>query len=284
MAEKIHNILIVEDDVDVAEMLDAYFRVQGYDVSTANWGEDAIKACRNKRPDLVILDIRLPDIDGYEVTRRLRGNRRTEDVPIIFLTEKRAQSDRLQGLELGADDYITKPFDIQELRLRVRNSLRRSTQGSINNPVTGVPEGDLVDERLMDCLGSSDWVLLLVSLENLDGFREDYGFVASDDVLRAVSLMVNNAVRNIGNASDFVGHLNATTFVVVTQLDTVSNLKERIQTRLEQSLDYFYPLRDRKIPGEPRARLALRMSKLLPTQGPFRNIDQLKTTLLKQCC
>ncbi|MBU0511222.1 MAG: response regulator [Chloroflexi bacterium] len=284
MAEKIYNILIVEDDVDVAEMLEAYFRVQGYDVSTVNWGEDAIKACRNKRPDLFILDIRLPDIDGYEVARRLRSNRRTEYIPIIFLTEKRAQSDRLQGLELGADDYITKPFDIQELRLRVRNALRRSTQGAINNPVTGFPEGVLVDERLTDCLGSSDWALLLVSLKNLDGFREDYGFVASDDVIRAVSLMVHNAVRNIGNASDFVGHLSATDFVVVTRLDTISNLKERIQTRLEQSLDYFYPLRDREISQEPRARLALQMSNLLPPQGPFEDIDNLKTALFKQRC
>ena len=282
MAEKKHNILIVEDDVDVAEMLEAYFRVQGYDVSTANWGEDAIHACRNKHIDLVILDIRLPDIDGYEVAQRLRSNRRTANIPIIFLTEKRAQSDRLQGLELGADDYITKPFDIQELRLRVRNALRRSTQGSINNPVTGFPEGALVDERLMDCLGNSDWAILLVSLENLDGFREDYGFVASDDVLRAVSLMVHNAVRSIGSASDFVGHLSATDFVVVTQFDTISNLKERIQTRLEQSLDYFYPLRDRVISEKPRERLALQMSKLLPTQGPFTDTDNLKTALLKQ--
>lgn len=284
MAEKKHNILIVEDDVDVAEMLEAYYRVQGYDVSTVNWGEDAIKSCRNKRPDLIILDIRLPDIDGYEVARRLRNNRRTEYIPIIFLTEKRAQSDRLHGLELGADDYITKPFDIQELRLRVRNALRRSTQGAINNPVTGFPEGVLVDERLTDCLGSSDWALLMVSLINLDGFREDYGFVASDDVLRAVSLMVHNAVRNIGNASDFVGHLSATDFVVVTQLDTIANLKERIQTRLEQSLDYFYPLRDRELSEPSRDRLALRMSKLLPTQGPFEDIDNLKTTLFKLRC
>ena len=140
----------------------------------------------------------------------------------------------------------------------------------------------LVDERLTDCLGNNDWVLLLVSLENLDGFREDYGFVASDDVLRAVSLMVHNAVRSIGNASDFVGHLSATDFVVVTQPGTIANLKERIQTRLEQSLDYFYPLRDREILETPRARLALRMSKLLPSQGPFEDINNLKTKLLKR--
>ncbi len=77
---------------------------------------------------MVILDIRLPDIDGYEVARRLRDNRRTADIPIIFLTEKRDRSERLQGLELGADDYITKPFDVQELRLRIRNALRRAEQ------------------------------------------------------------------------------------------------------------------------------------------------------------
>ena len=112
------NILIVEDDVDVAEMLDAYFRVKGYEVSTVNWGEDTFEACRKNRPDLILLDIRLPDIDGYEVARRLRDTRRTKDVPIIFLTEKRSRSDKLQGLELGAEDYITKPFDIQELTVK----------------------------------------------------------------------------------------------------------------------------------------------------------------------
>ncbi len=96
----------------------------------------------------MILDIRLPDIDGFEVARRLRANRKTREIPIIFLTEKRERNDRLKGLELQADDYITKPFDIQELRLRVRNALQRSRQGPLTNPVTGLPEGSLVDEAL----------------------------------------------------------------------------------------------------------------------------------------
>jgi len=189
------NILVVEDDVDVADMLNAYFRVQGYEVQVVNEGGQAVENCRNNRPDLVILDIRLPDVDGYEVARRLRSNRRTGDIPIIFLTEKRQRADRLQGLELGADDYITKPFDIQELRLRVRNALRRTAQGTLTNPVTGLPEGTLLDERLSECLESDGWALLQISLENLDAFREAYGFVASDDVQRAVSLMTFNAVR-----------------------------------------------------------------------------------------
>jgi len=85
--EKEDRLLIVEDDVDIADMLNDYFHGQGYAVSTVNWGEDALRACQTNLPDLVILDIRLPDIDGFEVARRLRTNRKTRQVPIIFLTE-----------------------------------------------------------------------------------------------------------------------------------------------------------------------------------------------------
>ena len=282
MVEKKPVILIIEDDLDVAEMLDAYFRVQGYEVFVANWGEDGVAACQSKRPDLVILDIRLPDIDGYEVASRLRENRRTASIPIIFLTEKRSRSERLHGLELGADDYITKPFDIQELRLRVRNSLQRSTLGSVSNPVTGLSEGAIVDERLTDCLDDDTWAIMLVTLENLDGFREAYGFVASDDVLRAVSLMVQNAARKVGNPNDFVGHFSASEFVVITTDEVIANLGERIRSRLEQSLDYFYPLRDREAPKKSEKRLAVRMAGLLPEHGPFTDLDHLKTVLLRR--
>jgi DNA-binding response OmpR family regulator len=281
VAEIKSHILIVEDDLDVAEMLDAYFRVQGYEVTSSNWGEDAVKLCRELRPDLVILDIRLPDIDGYEVARRLRDNRRTESVPIIFLTEKRSRAERLQGLELGADDYITKPFDIQELRLRVRNSLQRSTKGSVSNPVTNLPEGIIVDERLEDCLGNTNWALLLIVLENLDSFREAYGFVASDDVLRAISLMIHNAVRKVGKTNDFVGHLKTAEFIVVTQQDVIEVLGERIRSRLEQSLDYFYPLKDREIQKKPEKRLSVRISELLPKEIPYKDLDSLKKALYR---
>jgi DNA-binding response OmpR family regulator len=147
VAEVKQTILIVEDDLDVADMLNAYFRVQGYEILAANWGEEAVKLCQKKIPDLVILDIRLPDIDGYEVARRLRNDRHSREIPIIFLTDKRNRQDRLQGLELGADDYVTKPFDIQELRLRVRNALRRSSQGTLTNPVTNLAEGVLMAGR-----------------------------------------------------------------------------------------------------------------------------------------
>lgn len=276
------NILIVEDDLDVAEMLEAYFRVQGYQVSSVNWGEDGVKACRKNIPDLVILDIRLPDIDGFEVARRLRKNNRTAGIPIIFLTEKRTRADRLEGLGLGVDDYITKPFDIQELRLRVRNLLTKSDQRAVKNLVTGLPEGVLVDERLQECLEAKEnWVLLVISLENLNTFRERYGFVASDDVLRATSLMIHNAVRDLGGVSDFVGHINPTDFLVVTTPETLDPIGERVRKRLEQALEYFYPLKDRSFDGKT-SRLTLRMGLLSPQQGPFENVDVVKTQLLQR--
>jgi DNA-binding response OmpR family regulator len=276
------KILIVEDDLDVADMLNAYFRVQGYEVFTVNWGEDGVRAAMTSRPDLMILDIRLPDIDGYEVARRVRTDRKTSDIPIIFLTEKRDRADRLHGLELGADDYITKPFDVQELRLRVRNALRRANQDTLTNPVTGLPEGTMVDEKLNDCLSKDGWALLAISLENLDSFREHYGFVASDDVLRAVSLMINNAMRDAGSVDDFIGQMNPTVFLVIVGSAAVQALEERIRTRLEQSLDYFYPIKDRDQATMHKSRLAVRSSYIVAGERAFTSVDEIKAELINR--
>ena len=281
MANVKQKILIVEDDLDVAEMVTAYFRAQGYEVTTVNWGEDGLRACQAKHPDLAILDIRLPDIDGYEVARRLRRDRRTAHVPIIFLTEKRERADKLQGLELGADDYITKPFDIQELRLRVRNALQRISQGSLTNPVSGLPEGALVDERLAAAIKNDGLSLLLVSLENLDAFRETYGFVASDDVLRAFSVMIQNTMGEIGGKDDFLGHLGAAEFVLVMQSANLPALQERLRSRLTQSLDYFYPIKERERASQRPDRLGVKMSEMPSAKGRFASVDKLKMELLR---
>jgi DNA-binding response OmpR family regulator len=275
------KILIIEDDLDVAEMLNAYFRVQGYDVFTVNWGEDGVRSCQTVHPDLVILDIRLPDIDGYEVARRIRGDRRTADVPIIFLTEKRDRADRLQGLELGADDYITKPFDVQELRLRVRNALRRVSQGSLTNPVTGLPEGGLVDEKLSEILGKDGFALLSVSIDNMDAFREAYGFVASDDVLRAISFMIMNTMRETSRPEDFLGHLDATDFILVLQSSNLAALSQKLSARLEQSVEYFYPIRDRERMSKNKFRLGSQLTEITSLKDQFTTVDQIKAELAR---
>lgn len=280
MAEK-QTILIVEDDLDLAEMLNAYFRVQGYDILTAAWGEDAVRLTSENAPDIVLLDIRLPDIDGYEVCRRIRTQRRTESIPIIFLTERRDRIDKLQGLELGVVDYITKPFDIQELRLRVRNALRRATLETLVNPVTGLPEGKLVDEQLSRVMSDRNCVLLAIGVQGIGAFRDLYGFVAADDVMRAVSLMISNIVKETGGESDFVGHLTGDDFLVVTSGTRAKEIGERVNSRLSQSMDYFYPLKDRQGETNGRAKLTLGLKTLAPTGGRYADATAVKAALMR---
>ena len=282
MTEKKASLLIVEDDPDVAEMLKAYFKKQGYQVTGVFEGEIGVELCREQPPDLVILDIRLPDIDGYEVARRLRTNQRTQYIPIIFLTEKRQREDRLHGLELGADDYITKPFDMNELRLRVRNTIWRARLGAMTNPITLMPEGELVQSRLEDCLSAENWAVLSISLENMDYFREKYGFVAADDTLRAIGLIIQNSIRDAADENGFVGHLGPTEFVLICSPDDIVALHKRLKTQLEQSLDYFYPLSDRESEKENVRLLKVNFRALTSARNTSRDLERLKAALVDQ--
>ena len=276
------TILIVEDDLDVAEMLNAYFQVQGYEVHTVNWGEDGVRAAQSNIPDIIILDIRLPDIDGFEVARQLRNNRKTKEIPILFLTERRERVDRLRGLELRAEDYITKPFDIQELRLRVRNTLRRARQGTLTNPVTGLPEGELVDEQLKSWLEDSTPALFVVSLVNLERFKEVYGFVASDDLLRAVGLMLQDLLRDAGSGDQFIGHLTLSDFVILAHLESRAAFSERLRRRMQQSFDYFYRDQDRADGVFREQGLDVAIQELVSPAGvPFRTVQQIQSALEK---
>jgi PleD family two-component response regulator len=277
------KILIVEDDLDLAEMLNAYFRVQGYNVITASWGEDGVKLVEEDLPDIAVLDIRLPDIDGYEVCRRIRKIRKAQHLPIIFLTKKREREDKLSGLELGAVDYITKPFDIQELRLRVRNALRRSRMSSMVNPVTGLPESTIVQDRLQKLLRQPDWGIVLTGIRGLGKFRDKYGFVAADDVARAVSLMITNAMQDSGAADDFVGHLDTVDFIILTTLERHKKVAENCLIRLQPSIQYFYPAVDRAYVNDllESERLQVQISNVSSQNGEFSTIDDLRKALYK---
>jgi DNA-binding response OmpR family regulator len=273
------KILVVEDDQDLADMLNSYLRVQGYEVVIANWGEEGIQTAQTGRPDLLILDIRLPDIDGFEVARRLRADRKTSKIPIIFLTERRERNDKLAGLELGADDYITKPFDVQEMRLRVRNVLKRSKQDSLTNPVTGLPEGTLVEERLSDCLQRDGPGALGIIIENIELFRDAYGFVAKDDVLRAIGLILSNAMKESGAADGFVGHMTPTDFVMILDRYSLSDMEGRIRSKLEQSLGFFYPMGDR---DKQVNRLNILINIISASEQHITGMVQLKSEILKR--
>jgi len=285
------KILIVEDDLDTADMLRVYFEAQGYEVLTAAWGGDALEICQKTLPDLIIQDIRLPDIDGYEICRRLRDNLRTSQIPFIFLTEKREREDKIAGLRLGAIDYITKPFDVQELRLRVRNALRRAGYESLVNPITGLPGGRLVEEQLELLLGKSEWAILSIGVNELDAFNEAYGFVAGDDVLRAVGLILNNTVEEAGTLEDFVGHPGGAGFIIITVPSKVEELKDKVVTRLTRAINYFYPIKDREwaqkrvqeSPGDEKLvpLMSIAVSIVTSKDASFTKVQQIREALTK---
>jgi PleD family two-component response regulator len=279
------HILIVEDQENTAEMLTSYLKAQGYEVTAVGWGNDALAFVEKTVPDLIVLDIRLPDIDGYQVCRQLRAHRRTEHVPVIFLTEKRERKDRLTGLELGAVDYITKPFDVQELRLRVRNVLRRSNLEQLSHPITGLPAASLADERLRELLTGSDWAILSVGLRGLKAFAESYGFVARDDVVRAVALMLSHVVSEVHDSDVFVGHLDDTSFFVAIAPDRVKQVQQALTVRLDEAMAFFYPRADWEAsqtdPNAELPRLDVTMGVLRSSARSFGSLEDLKQAIVK---
>jgi PleD family two-component response regulator len=193
-----------------------------------------------------VLDIQLPDIDGYEVCRRLRANLRTSHIPILFLTQRDERHDRIQGLELGADDYITKPFDIDEVKLRVQNAIKRAQWENLTSPTTGLPSGKLIEEQLRLLMTRDDWAILYVGILHIEGFNEAYGFVAGDDVFRFAAMVLNDGIVRKGTPNDFVGHVSADDFIVVTDRAHAPAILEYVTERFKEEVGTFYSFRDRE--------------------------------------
>lgn len=234
------SILIIDDDQEIGEMLNSYFEVQGYQVSTINWGEDGLNACMEKIPDIVLLDIRLPDLDGYEIVKRLKNNRRTQSVPIIFLTEKRQREDRLRGLSMQVEDYITKPFDIQELRLRVRNVLMRYRRSSLTNAITALPEKQLLIETIEEHLQSGRFGLILINLQKLDEYRDQYGFVAANELQRNIALILKETFLVSDELQPFLAQWGNSNFVLLTKADQADLSEKTVYQRVLPKLEKAY--------------------------------------------
>jgi diguanylate cyclase (GGDEF)-like protein len=240
------RLLVVEDDIDIGNMLKIYFSGMEFDVDVAVRGSDALEKTKQVLPHLIVLDIMLPDIDGYEVCRSLRTNMRTSHIPVIFLTQRDERSDKLQGLELGADDYITKPFDIEELKLRVQGAIRRSERESLTDPRSGLPAGRLIEEQLRRIIRQKGWALLDARVNNFEPFKDVYGFVAGDDVLRFTAMMIGEVVDEVGSTSDFIGHAGGDNFIVITTEEKAEAMKARLKERFDNEVLTHYNFMDRQ--------------------------------------
>jgi DNA-binding response OmpR family regulator len=238
------RLLLIEDDHDIAEMLLMYFRAYHFDVLHADTGRGGIEMARAKFPTLILLDVMLPDMDGFSVCEEIRQTSITRYIPIIFLTQKDTRASKVRGLELGADDYITKPFDVDELRLRIQGSITRATRESLHEPRTGLPTGELVKEEIARRQTENTTFHQLTL--NLSGFRkygEVYGFMAAYEVLTYAARAIYEVVSKMGTMNDFLG-FDDEHFVILTHANDPQALSKAIQQHFHEGVKAFYSFQD----------------------------------------
>lgn len=241
------RILVVEDDYDISNMLRIYFTGQGYDVQVAPRGGDALMMTRKQLPQLIVLDIMLPDMNGYDVCRELRTTTRTSHIPIIFLTQKDDRADRIAGLELGADDYVTKPFDIEELKLRVKNHIDRAEREQSTDASSGLPSSRLIEEKLRRLIVEDRvWSYMDTKIMHSDAFKDVYGFVAWNEVLRFASLLMGEIIDQYGTPDDFLGHPGNDNFIIVTYSEKAEELQSQLLAKFNQDIQQHYSFIDRE--------------------------------------
>jgi len=236
------RLMIVEDNEEVAQMLVLFLGSRGYKVSAAPDGAAARRVVREALPNLILMDVGLPDTDGYELLREFRQSLRTRYIPAIFLTQRNKKSDRLIGLELGADDFITKPFDLEELFLRVQNAVQRATRENLSDPHTGLPTGRVAREEMAAAKAQSDRAVLEFRLRSMSDFRDFYGALAGADLLRYAALMMNRTLNALGAADDFLGQLDENTFIVVTAPEQADLIRRTIVERFNADAVQHYNL------------------------------------------
>jgi len=264
-------ILIVEDDPYISQMLSTYLSTKRYRLKSTPMGSEVLPICQAEQPSLILLDINLPDIDGYAVCRQLRENLATSTLPILFLTQKTLQEERLAGLREGANDYITKPFDMEELYLRVRNTIQRAKHRAGIGDVSHLPEGPLVADQLKKLLYNSDWAILSVRVENFGRFEESYGHLTGKFV-EFMGQLVRRATDEEGNFGDFVGRVATVHFIVVTTPERVDRLRAHIQESFTRAMD------PPTAPGSAKpvtALLGLTFGLVTDKDGPYGDIRSL---------
>ena len=241
------RLLVVEDDADTANLLKIYFSTHNYEVQVAASGAEALAEVQRRVPDLVLLDIVLPDphLDGYAVLKSLRSSPRTNYVPVVFLTGKKLQADQVTGLSLGAQDYVVKPFDLEELRLRLKNILIRSEREHLTDPRTDLPTGRLADEQMRSVSGRAGWTVLTCRIESFQPFVDLNGFAAGDDVLKFAAQLLHEVAGQAGTPQDLMVHPANDTFVLLTGGDAPA-LAERLRARFNQDVLVHYGFMDRE--------------------------------------
>ncbi len=232
--------LIVGNDHELVDMLNIYLGTRGFTVEDVSSGEDAIRRTLEFLPHVVLLDVTLPDIDGFEVCSRLRRQPRTAHIPVIFLTNRARRSDRMAGLSLGADDYITKPFDMHELYLRMRNAVDHVTRENTTDPLTGLPTGSMVRGQLTRVATDARRAIMRLTVVHAEAFRDVYGPLAFADIRAYLARLVMRAMNIKGAPQGFVGVVDQDTLAIVGTSGHLRAIGEHVADAFNLHSDKHY--------------------------------------------
>jgi diguanylate cyclase (GGDEF)-like protein len=239
------TILVVDDDPDIARFVEVNLRSAGYDVAVAGDGEEALERAGEIRPDLVLLDVMMPRIDGFEVAQRLRKNPQTANTSIIMLTAKALSADKVTGLQSGADDYIIKPFDPIELLARVKGTLRRAKEMRNLSPLTGLPGNIRIQEEIeRQVREGRPFAVLYCDLDNFKTYNDQKGFVRGDRLIQATARIIQDAVVEADGSEGFVGHVGGDDFVAVVDPEVAEQVALGICQRFDANRLEFYEAED----------------------------------------
>lgn len=212
------DILVADDDSSILTMVKRSLSHSRYTIRTASDGDKAILMAREEKPSLIILDIHMPGKDGWEVIKEIRRSPATRLTPIILLTGDTVESSKVAGLEMGADDYITKPFTPGELKARVESLLRRTRAASAANPLTLLPGASAIeDEALRRMRRAEPFELVYVDIDNFKSYNDYYGYFNGDRVILKTAEILGNTLAETCGPDGFLGHIGGDDFAAITR-------------------------------------------------------------------
>ncbi|HEY8422343.1 MAG TPA: response regulator [Thermoclostridium sp.] len=241
------KILVIEDTELTQVMIRDILTREGYEVYSAYSGEEGLDMVPKIKPDLIILDIVMPGMSGFDVCRILRADESNNLTPIIMITSQVSEDDKLIGLELGADDYIIKPFNSRELVSRVRNTLIRIERNRYANPLTGLSGNIEIQSELNYRLANKYKIAVIYcDLDNFKAFNDVYGFAKGDSAIKLTADIIRDAVQYEGNRDDFIGHIGGDDFVIITTWDKCENICKMIIEDFDKKILFLYNKDDRE--------------------------------------
>ncbi|MFC7531220.1 response regulator [Actinoplanes sp. GCM10030250] len=240
-------IMVVDDDKDIASFVEFNLQMQGYEVIRAKDGQEALELMETltRRPDLAIVDWMMPRMDGVKLIQQLRADPLLSALPVIMLTAKSMTVDKVLGFKAGADDYLVKPFDTEELMARVDTTLRRNKEFREVSPLTGLPGNARVRREISDRMrAGGDYSVGYIDVDRFKSVNDVYGFDRGDEFITALARSLQRAAGKTGKPSIFLGHIGGDDFVFICAPDQVLPLTKRTVTDFEQAADRLYEPQD----------------------------------------